>query len=160
MADNSKREQIIQYWVDKFEADDTVAKRRFAKVQRLMPKFADMGSIAETMLPLLAIVAKLPKPVEHKKSRAPGGTGDYFISALEVEFIVYFMDNEEPDKMISDLADDIWATLYGDTTSGSKPDDLTLGLTVMPEPVIGMWDPYVVFKMVCSFSYYHTTGGI
>lgn len=159
MATDSKREQIIQYWVDKFEAKGSLPIRRFKTVRRLLPSFDEFADFSGQDLPMLAIVAKLPRPVEHKRTREPGGK-DVFISALEVEFVVYALENEEPDTMISDLADDLWATLYGDTTSGAKPNSLTLGLSVMPEPVIGRWDPYIIFKMVCTFSYYHTTGGI
>lgn len=159
MATDSKREQIIQYWVDKFQAGATIQTRRFKAVRRLLPSFDEFADFSSQNLPMLAIVAKLPKPVKHNRGREPGGR-DVFISSLDVDFVAYALDNENPDSLISDLADDLWATLYGDTTSGSGSSALTLGLDVMPEPVIGRWDPYIIFKMICTFSYYHTTGGI
>jgi len=159
MAEDSKREQIIQYWVNKFESDDTVRTARFNTVKRMKPSLAELGNFTGPQLPLLAVVAKLPVPIKHIKTREPGGR-DAFISALEIEFIAYAKDNDNPDTLISDIADDLWAVLYSDTTSGEKPNSLTVGLDVRPEPNVAYFAPYIAVKMVCSFEYYHTIGGI
>ena len=159
MAEDSKRERIIQYWVDKFTAGDTERTARFKTVRRTRPELAEMKNFSGPELPVLAIVAKLPKPVEHKKSRSPGGA-DFFVSILSIDFIVFAMDNENPDKLVSDLADDLWVTIYSDPTTGSGNDALTAGVSVSPEPMVGQWPPLLAFKMIADFSYYHTTGGI
>lgn len=159
MAEDSKREQIIQYWVNKFKSDDTVRTARFNTVKRIKPTLAELGNFTGPQLPLLAVVAKLPVPVKHIQTREPGGR-DSFISNLEIEFIAYASDNETPDTLISDIADDIWVVLYSDTTSGDKPNSLTIGLDVLPDPGVAYFAPYIAVKLVCTFQYYHTTGGI
>lgn len=159
MAENSKREQIIQYWVNKFKAGETSATGRFKVIKRMRLGLEEIEDYSIEQLPLLSIVAKLPRPVAHNTSRIAGG-GDVFLSVLSIDFIVYTSDNQTPDSLISDMADDLWTTLYSDPTSGSKPDELTTKLVISPEPVVGHWPPFVIFKMVADFSYYHTTGGI
>jgi len=159
VASDSKCERIIQYWVDKFEVGGDARVRRFKTIKRTRMKLADLRNYSGPQLPVLAIVSSLPKPVPHQKGRSPGG-GDAFISELKVEFIVYGMDNANPSVTIIDLADDLWVTLHGDQTSGSGTSALTLGLEVSPEDMTYILDPYFAFKMIGTFQYFHTTGGI
>ena len=159
VAKDSKCERIVQYWVDKFEAGGDISVRRFKAIKRTRLKLAELSSFSGPQLPVLAIVSGLPRPVPHPKGRVAGG-GDAFISELRVEFIVYGIDNENPSVSIIDHADDLWATLHGDQTTGSGTTALTLNLTVEPEDITYVLDPYFALKMVAKFQYYHTTGGI
>lgn len=155
MAINSAREKIIKYWVDKFKSGSDNRTRSFKTVKRLTPDIDDLENYSASQLPLLAIVAGLPVPVPTKSGRQLPARR-VFLSNLEIDFVVYAMDNKTPDSTLSDLADDLWVTLYGDPTSG----DLGLELEVSPEPIVGVWEPYVVFKMTCDIKYKHTIGGI
>jgi len=159
MAEDSKCEQIVQYWVDKFEADDDVRVRYFKQVKRIRVKLADIKNFSSKQLPLLAIVAGLPKPESHMKGRVSGG-GDYFKTKLKVEFIVFGMDAVNPSATILNIADDLWVTLQGDQLSGSGDTALTTEIDVVPEDIVYVVDPYFAFKMICTFTYYHTIGGI
>lgn len=159
MAENSQREQILEYWKNKFEAGDTSRTAYFKTVQRKRIGLEEFEEYSGEMLPVLAIIGKLPVPVEKKSGRRPGDA-DMFYSKLSTDFIVYALENENPDSLISNIADDLWVVLYSDQTSGEKPNWLTSDLVVSPEPIIGHWPPYINFKMVVDFYYYHTTGGI
>ena len=150
MALNSKREQILEAIKGKLTELSSITT-----VERVRPSFDDLDSIANTQLPLIAIVGKLPKPVQKLSSRVQGQP-DKFVSALGVEVICYAMDNVTPDSTVSNLADDIGAKLFEDPTYNK----LLQKIEVDPEVQIGIWDPYVVFKMVCSATYIHGTGGI
>ena len=156
MADNSKRELIILELISNIEDIGSIVT-----VERVRPSFADLGNFAETQLPLVAVVGKLPKPVP-KRSGRQTGVVDKFISDLEIDLFCYAMDNVNPDSKVSDLADDLWAKIYSDPIliTDDYLDGLTLQVEVMPEIQIGIWDPYVIFKIVCTYKYVHGTGGI
>lgn len=156
MAANSKRELIILELVNNIEDISSINT-----VERVRPNFADLGNFAETQLPLVAVVGKLPKPVP-KRSGRQTGIVDKFISDLEIDLFCYAMENVNPDSKVSDLADDLWAKIHSDPTliTDDYLKGLTLQVDVMPEIQVGIWDPYVVFKMVCIYKYVHTIGGI
>ena len=156
MAANSKREQIL-------EAIKTLMMdlHSIVTVDRTRPSFADLGNYAESQLPLIAIVGGLPSP-DPKWSGREYKTADVIISDLAVELICFAMDNVTPDSTVSNLVDDIWAKVYSDPLliTDAYPEGLTLRVDVTPETKVGIWDPYVVFKMVCMYKYTHTMGGI
>ena len=156
MADNSKRELIILELISNIEDISSIVT-----VERVRPSFADLGNFAETQLPLVAVVGKLPKPFP-KRSGRQTGVVDKFVSDLEIDLFCYAMDNVNPDSKVSDLVDDLWAKIYSDPTliTDDYLDGLTLQVEVMPEIQIGVWDPYVIFKIVCTYKYVHGTGGI
>lgn len=156
MAEGSKRELIILELISNIEDISSINT-----VERVRPSFADLGSFAETQLPLVAIVGKLPRPVP-KRSGRETGIMDKFISDLEIDLFCYAMDNVNPDSKVSDLADDLWAKIYSDPIliTDDYLKGLALEVIVMPEIQVGIWDPYVVFKMVCTYKYVHGTGGI
>jgi hypothetical protein len=151
MTTNSKREQILEAVKDALE---TVPSLSY--VQRRRPSFADLGTIPQTQLPFCAVVGKLPDPVSHNPGRQPG-ISDMFKSRLEIEMYIYAMDNQTPDSTVSNIADDIWAKLWSDPTFGGLVKG---GFSVRPEIEVGYFDPYVVFKMICTGVYYHGIGGI
>jgi len=156
MAINSIREQILVQVKSNIEEVNSITT-----VERVRPAFADLGNYAETQLPLVAIVGELPSPVP-KRSGRQTGLMDKFISSLKVELFCHAFDNLNPDSTISDLADDLWNKIYSDPTliTTAYPKGLVLEVEVSPEPKVGTWDPYVVFKMVCTYKYVHGTGGI
>ena len=155
MAINSIREQILQYWIDKFEAGEDERTRSFKEIKRMLPNEAELLEFSGSQLPLLAMTGGLPVPEPLTSGRIQS-VRRVFLSKLEVEFTCFAMDNVTPDSTLSDLADDIWVTLYANPTCGG----LAIELDVIPEPVVGIWDPYVIFKMTCNIKYKHTIGGI
>lgn len=160
MAEDSLREQIIVANLDKLK--ELITIKTF---QRVRPAFNDLGNFSGEQFPVIATHAGLPKPVEKVSSREPGRV-DLFRSELLISLFCYAMENVDPDTKISDLADDIWAKLYEDVTLeafGTNPhtnQGLTLGLAISPEVQTGIWDPYIVFRMDCTYTYVHGTGGI
>lgn len=156
MATNSKREQILEKLVDLIEDIPAIST-----VQRVRPAFTDLENFAGPQFPMVAVVGKLPSPLPHVAGRRTG-LHDQFISALEIELYCYALENVEPDSKISDLADDLWAKLHSDPTliTDDYPGGLTLEVRISPEVQVGIWDPYIVFKMTCTYKYVHGTGGI
>lgn len=150
MASNSIREQIIvaeKAVLETLTTIKTVSRTRIA--------FSDLDTIANTQLPMLALVGKLPKPVDKLSSRQQG-VPDKFISELGIDVYCYALANVDPDTMVSTLADDIWTQLFLDPTVGG----LALETKITPEVQVGVWDPYIAFKMLCSITYIHGRGGI
>lgn len=150
MAANSQREQIIVYNVDLIKTLPSIKT-----VIRTKQSYSQLQQFAVTQLPLVAVVGRLPKPVEKVSSRTRVKI-DLIISELAIDFFVYFQETVSPDERLSFLADDIWAKLYLDETMG----DLVIGtlLTVDEEPEY--WDPFVAFRVTATVKYKHTTGGI
>ena len=64
MAENSKRELIILELISNLEDISSINA-----VERIRPSFADLGNFADTQLPLVAVVGKLPKPVPKRSGR-------------------------------------------------------------------------------------------
>jgi hypothetical protein len=152
VAENSKREQMLEALRLLFEDLDSLKT-----VQRIRPSFADLGNFASTQLPVLALVAGLPKPQEKWSGRVQG-TPDKFRSVLVCEMYVYALANVDPDSMVSNLADDIWAKLYSLPNLGMP--NTVLQVEIEPTVSVGHFDPYVVFKMDAHITYIHGTGGI
>ena len=156
MAANSKRELILLEVKDLIEQLSTINT-----VERVRLSFTDLNNYSGPQLPLVAVVGGLPKPIP-KKSGRTAGDSDKFISSLNVDLICHAMDNVNPDSTVSSLADDLWAKIYSKPTlvNSDYPKGLVLDVSVNPEIKIGIWDPYVVFKMSCVYKYVRGTGGI
>jgi len=156
MAVDSRRELILKAVKDVLESLPAIRT-----VERTRPSFADLGNYADTQLPLIAVVGGLPKP-DPKWSGRVHQTAGVIISDLSVELVCYAMDNVTPDSTISNLMDDIWTKVYSDPLliTDDYPDGLALRVEITPESQVGIWDPYVVFKLVCVYKYQHSMGGI
>ena len=156
MAENSGRELILLKVVELMGEISSILA-----VVRTRLGFNDLGDYSGEQLPLIAVVGGLPKP-SPKKSGRTYGVSDKFISDLNVDLFCYAMDNENPDSLVSNLADDIWAKVFSDPTliTTDYPRGLTIDLDVNPEIKVGIWDPYIVFKIACVYKYVHGTGGI
>jgi len=153
MAANNKRESIILAVVAKINELDSIVA-----VKRKMPEGIDeLKTIASIQFPFVSVMAKLPSPEEHRNTRHRANPHrDKFISQLEIMINCYFMDNQNPDITMGNLADDLFAKLYEDQTLGR----LAVGLEVVPQQDIGVWDPYGAFSLICRVTYIHGTGGI
>lgn len=150
MAANSKREQIISVVVSELQAIAALTT-----VERRLPSKSDLENFAITQFPVVAVVAGLPKPVEHKVTRSPAAK-DVFLSDLGIGLFCYFQDNVNPDTTLSSLLDDIWVALYSDPEKGG----LALSTNVNPEVYQDYWDPFYAFKLDVVIKYQHDTGGI
>lgn len=155
MAANSLREQIIVHVVDLVEDVSSIKT-----VVRVKQSYSDLQQFAVTQLPLAAVVGQLPRPVpaggrlgSHKSTRS---CMDVFISDLPVDIYVYGQELDNPDTLVSILADDIWAKLYEDQYMGG----LVISVWVSFEEQLEYWHPYVAFKATVTVKYKHTTGGI
>ena len=149
MATNSKREQIIEYVVGELEGIDGFT------VTRQLPRYADLQQVAATQFPLIAVASGFPVPVEHKQSRAPGGA-DVFLSALRMDLFVFEQINEDCDTKLSELADDVWAKVWGDQTKGALVHSMSAEFGEVPTYL----RPYISFRLTLTVVYKHTTGGI
>lgn len=150
MAIDSIREQILVHLKALVEGLSSIKT-----VTRTKQSYAGLEEFAITQLPLVAVVGRLPQPVEHINRRVPGGV-DLIVSALPVEFYVYSTDNENPDTLISNLADDLWALLYADQTLGGLAISVLLKFSEDPQS----WPPYIAFRITATIKYKHTIGGI
>ena len=124
-------------------------------VVRVMPQYADLQHFAVTQFPLAAVVGKLPVPVE-KISGRDGSAVDIIISSLKIENYVYLQERENPDSLISNIVDDVWAKCYSNVTYGG----LVLSTTLDVSEDIEYWDPFIAFKLTTEVKYKHSTGGI
>lgn len=128
-------------------------------VSRRLPEgIEDLDRYASTQLPLVVVMGKLPRLIEiHGGNRSNHSADCQLVKwALPVEVFGYFMDNSDPDSTLSSFADDLFRVLNVDPSKGS----LALGTKVMPEPEVGIWDPYVAFKFLVEIQYVRTLGGI
>jgi len=150
MAANSKREQIIVSVKEDLETIPSIAT-----VKRSLPTLKDLENFAVTQFPVIAMVAGLPVPRPHVVGRRTAGK-DVFISDLNISLYCYFQDNVEPDTQLSNILDDLWATLYADPTRG----ELAIGTTLKPEFYRGYWEPFYAFRVDVVIQYSHKTGGI
>lgn len=153
MATNSKREQIIAA-----VASGLGDLPKINSVKRRRPNIKDLEGIAQTQLPLAAVTAGLPVPVEHIDRSRGHERADLFLSELTIEVVVYDLlyGDDEYDTRVSELADDLWVKLWADQTWGG----LAEGTHVEPDAMVAIWDPYLAFKLICKTTYKHTTGGI
>lgn len=150
MAANSIREQIILAIKAELEDIDSIKT-----IARRLPSKQDLDNYAGTQLPIIAIVARLPKPDPHYIGRSPAAK-DVFISNLRIELYGYFQDNQEPDSTLSSILDDIWVKLYSDTTKGGLVIQTDLEPTIHQD----FWAPYYAFRLDVNVKYKHTKGGI
>jgi hypothetical protein len=81
-----------------------------------------------------------------------------FVSTLRVEIITYdfIYDDQLYDRLISNRFDDMWKKIYEDPSFGG----LCQSCIIEPEPVIGVWSPYLAFKLTVAVTYNHGIGGI
>jgi hypothetical protein len=148
MATNSKREQILVAVEGKLRTIPSIVL-----VKRTRPEFAELENASSTQLPMIAIVAGLPEPVQKKTGRGSGGhPSDYYRSILTVEVFCYDNGGTDPDSRISDLADDIWANLMG----MGNLNNLIHNIEMTPDMAVGYWDPYITFKMTTKITYIHS----
>lgn len=149
MAANSKREQIILANKAIIESVDTVSH-----TERTVLQYSQLEDFAITQFPCIAIVGRIPIPVEKHLSR--NGDVDLIISNLKVDLYCYLIANEEVDSAISSLMDDLWTALYADQRRGG----LTLSTEIKPGENHEFWAPFAAFKMTISHRYKHGIGGI
>lgn len=150
MASNSKREQIIlavKSEVEEISAINTVVRK--------LPTYEDLKNFALPQLPVTVIVAGLPDPVPHERTRG-GDLKDVFLSNLTISLFTYFQDHVNPDTTLSSLLDDLWAKLYADQQKGG----LVLNTTIVPKVSQDYWDPFYAFKLDLVLQYSHSKGGI
>lgn len=154
MAANSKREQIIEYAKSLVEEISSIKT-----VVRVKQDYSGLQQFSGEQLPVAAIVAGFPVPVEKLSGKGPSNV-DLIRSELLIKIIVYAQDKVTPDTTVSTLADDIWAKLYSDQQFGSGQDGLILGLHLAFDTEPQFWEPYVAFQLNCTISYKHFKGGI
>jgi len=151
MAKNSIREQILvyhkRYLIGKVSS--------ISHVVRVMPKYADLQQFAVTQFPLAAIVGRLPVPKEKISSR-DGSAVDLIISSLKIDNFIYLQEREDPDSVISEIVDDVWAKCYSNVTYGG----LAMSTTLKVSEDVEYWDPFIAFKLTAEVVYKHSTGGI
>lgn len=157
MSQDSQRELIIKAVESKLNELQwpTAVKRGRAN-------FDTIKTLAVTQFPFISITGSLPVPQMSPGTVASnrGSHARYlvFISSLRIEIVVYdyIYDNTQYDILVSTRADDVWAKLYEDPSFGNK----CLSCMIEPEPMVGVWDPYLAFKLTAVVTYSHTTGGI
>lgn len=150
MAENSVREQLIEAVKTQIETLTAIKT-----IKRIQPTFNDISTMSGPQMPLIALVGQMPVPTQKVSGRA-AGRADKFRSKLPVDVFCYAMDNDSPDTLTSDLADDIWRVLHEDQTWGG----LAVATKVIPELKVGRIQPFIMFKMLCEIEYIHGIGGI
>jgi len=150
MAENSTRERLILADIAIIEAMSPTIRT----VKRTMQGHEDLQQFSGPQLPVAAVVGRLPVPIEHKAGR--NGQVDQIKSALAVDIFVYFQENEEQDKQLSNMLDEMWRELYTNPTRSG----LCLVTALTPNPDYSAWAPYVAFQLTCNHHYIHTPGGI
>ena len=153
MADNSKRERIIVYVVDKLETLATIKT-----VKRTKQSYGELEDFAGPQLPVAAVVGRMPTESSsgYKTHTSQRSCVDIIISDLAVDVFVYAQEAETPDTLISNLADDLWALLYADQKMGG----LVIATKLALEEDTAYWHPYLAFKITVNVQYKHDTGGI
>lgn len=154
MADNSKREQIIEKIVSNIEAIEDVRT-----VKREHPSFDDLKQFAPTQFPVVGVLGGLPKPDQdkHYGTNSIGRVG-HVKSVLNVELQFVHYAQTDFDKKISYYLDELWAAIHADLTLGGKK--WILGITVDPDIQTGIEPPYIAFFMDVSIRYFHDISGI
>ena len=150
MAANSMREQIIVYVSNKVKELSSIKT-----ASRVKQTYSQLQQFAVTQLPLVAVVGRLPHPVEKVSSRTKVGI-DLIISELPIDLYVYFQDKVTPDEKLSNLLDDLWAKLYADEEMGG----LVISTFLTADEQAEYWEPFVAFRVIVKVKYKHTTGGI
>lgn len=154
MAEESKREQIVEYVVG--EIEELREARTLGHVTRTVPDLATLANFSPAQFPVVALAAGLPVVVGHKEHRQEGFLVDVFLSDLAITLFVFDMINEGVDTRLSFLADELWAKLHEDQTKGG----LCYGCAVAFDPAPSYIRPYISFNLTATCNYQHTTGGI
>jgi len=152
MSENSRREQIIKKIIEELTSISWVSAER---IKRVRPTIEELSNYPETLLPLLVVEFSLPVPEEKLSGRSQGSV-EKIISVLEGRVFCYIVENENPDGVVSDYADDLFVKLYEDPTKGK----LCISLKVIPQAEVAVWAPYVAFCIKCKLKYIHDKGGI
>lgn len=150
MAANSIRERIIVYVKGKVGEVSSIKT-----VSRVQQTYSQLQQFAVTQLPLVAVVGRLPVPVEKVSSRTRVKI-DLIISELSIDLLIYFQDKVNPDTTLSNLLDDLWAKLYADEEMGG----LVISTLLTADEQAEYWEPFVAFRITVKVKYKHTTGGI
>lgn len=150
MAENSIREQIIENVILTLDNIPEISH-----VARIKLGFSDLDSVAQTQMPYASVCAGLPSGTLKTSSMKQGDIGR-IISELNIEIVVYGIDNHNPDKTISSLVDDIWKELYIDPQRGN----LAISTEVKTDLETGIFNPYYAFSLNCIVNYIHSIGGI
>ena len=151
MADNSKREQIINAVVNTLEGIDCIKT-----VSRTLQSYSNLrDNYALTQLPIAAVIGRLPVPKNHISGRT--GFVEYAISRLVVDIFIYFQENVNSDSVLSSILDDLWVALYSEPTRGGLCIRTELEMNEQSHQV---WAPFVAFQVRAIHYYQHTIGGI
>ncbi len=153
MAQNSKRESIICRVMDELQGASCIKS-----VVRGKKTHHDLQQFALTQFPVAAVVGRLPRPMEKKSGRVPGGV-DVIKSSLAIDVFIYDQVNvidDTTEEKISSMADDIWRVLYADPLKNQLCLETLLTIEDDPE----YWEPFLAFRIVVNTIYLHTTGGI
>ena len=148
MAANSTREQIIDNIVDTLSGVSSLASIN----RKRMTDMDELTSVPTTQLPYISVMGGLPEPIQKQSGRRYGNV-EVIKSNLAVEIVCYQLAHNDPDVVLSDLLDDIWASLYTDQTRGGVA--LSTELIPQVEPVFII--PYILFRVVCNVVYLHDT---
>ena len=148
MAGNSIREQILDNIVDTLDGVSALAVTK----RRRMTDIDELKSVPTTQLPYVSVTGGLPEPIQKQSGRRYGNV-QIVKSVLAVEIVCYQLAPVNPDVVLSDLLDDIWAALYVDQTRGGVALDTELIPQVEPVYI----QPYILFRVVCNVTYLHDT---
>ena len=148
MASDSKRERILEHLATAVRTLDWV--RTVVREQPGKP--ADLDKYGQTQFPIAALVGKLPAP---RKERL-AGRGKEFVSTLDVLLVVYALENQTPDSLVSSMADDLWTAIFADRKRGG----VAMDTTVLPEVEKAAYPPYLAFSMIARVTYTHDETGI
>jgi len=158
VAENSKRERILVKVVAL--VDGIAAINYTTREQPADPK--ELTNYPVTRFPMAAITGGLPVPVE-RDSQRPGGQLMKAVSNMGIDIVVYGQYGvtgagaQNPDTIISNLADELWRVLQAEPTLGFK---WVLGLDISPQPVKAVFRPYFAFSFTATITYVHDKGGI
>lgn len=148
MALNSVREQIINHVVTTLESVESLSKVN----RRRMTDLDELQSVPTTQLPYISVTGGLPEPIQKQSGRRYGNV-EVVKSILTVEIVCYHLAPVDPDTVLSNLLDDVWAALYVDQTRGG----IALGTELIPQVEPVFIQPYILFRVVCNVTYLHDT---
>lgn len=155
MAANSISERITEAVKVKMETISSIAK-----VTRKLPMdLKELGQVADTEIPLIAVSSKLPKSNPHKNPRSSSQSIDTYQSILEVSVTCFYQyDGRELDVVKKDLADDVFKALNSDQTFGLGR--VITNFEILENVAEIFMDPYGAFQYILRLKYSHGIGGI
>jgi hypothetical protein len=148
MALNSIREQVINNVVTTLEGVESIAHVS----RKRMTDLDELQSVPTTQLPYMSVTGGLPEPIQKQSGRRTGNV-EVVKSILTVEIVCYHLAPVDPDTVLSNLLDDIWAALYAEQTRGG----IALGTELIPQVEPVFIQPYILFRVVCNVTYLHDT---